>query len=309
MAFPNIVTDPTSVDPTSVEGSTIHIASPPFDDPQADVIIRTSDRVEFRVVKLILRVVCTVFADILSLPVAPDADPNAVDVTEDSVVRTTIAADQLWPMLEAAKKYDMRAVREAVVREMRLRVYALACGYGVEDVAVAATRASLPQSYEDGPYVPELRCATPAAYFRLVQYRRECVKAAVSFAEDPQLFFRDGWKDYVKDWLLRLEYVSEQHDFVCSSGRNFALETWTWNNRSFRDVLDEYMARSTEALKVFPHSSTVLNPIFIATTVHAASKCIACRGRTEPSDIVAFSKFHASEIDAAIARVKLVMES
>ncbi|KAH9917997.1 uncharacterized protein B0H18DRAFT_1032691 [Fomitopsis serialis] len=332
MAFPNIVTDPTSVDPTSVEGSTIHIASPPFDDPQADVIIRTSDHVEFRIFRLILKMASTVFADILALPVAPDADPNAIDVTEDSVVwdhilrichpgiapPAMIAADQLWPLLEAAKKYDMKAVRETAVREMStprmleqetLRVYALACGYGVEDVAVAAARASLTQSYEEGPYVPELRCATSAAYFRLVQYRRECVKAAVSFAEDPHLFLQDGWKDYVKYWILRREHVSEQHDDGCSSGGNFALDSWEWGNGLLRDVLVEYMARSTEALKVLPHGSTVLNPIFIATTVHAASKCTACRSRTQPSDVLAFLKFHASQIDAATAKVKLVVAS
>jgi len=311
------------------ESYTTRIAPPPFDDPHADVIIRASDHVEFHVLKPILTAASAVLADILSLPVESDVDANAVDVTEDSVVwdhilrichpgttpPATIAADQLWPLLEAAKKYDMKAVREAVVREMRtprmleqetLRVYALACGYGVEDVAVAAARASLIQSYEEGPYVPELRCATSAAYFRLVQYRRECVKAAVSFTEDPQLFLRGGWKDHLQGWL---RCTSARHDDECrmSEMNIFKLDGWTRKSYTFRGVLDEYMARSKEALKVFPHSSAVLTPVFIATTVHSASKCIGCK--MKPIDIAAFSEFHASEIDAAIAKVKLVVES
>ncbi|TFY54459.1 hypothetical protein EVJ58_g8849 [Rhodofomes roseus] len=320
-------------DPDNDTTTTLPVsAAPPFDNRDADLIIRTSDRVDFHVFKLILREASPVLSDILSLPEGSDVAPGTVDVTESSVVwdhilrichpgtasPAMIAPDHLWPLLEAAKKYEMTAVRETVATEMLtnrmldqepLRVYALACGYGIEHVAVAAARASLRQKYEEIPYVPELRCTTSAAYHRLIHYRRDCVRAAMSFAEDPRLFFRDGWKDQIKDWLLRREYVDEEHYIGCVSGTRFMLDTWTWSNRSFRDVLGDYMARSTEIIKIFPHGGALLDPVFLATTVHSTSKCIACRNRTQPVDIVEFTRFHASEIDAAIAKVQLVVES
>ncbi|TFY54463.1 hypothetical protein EVJ58_g8850 [Rhodofomes roseus] len=317
----------------SASTCTVLVASSPFDNPDADMVVRSSDHVEFYVHKAILKEASSVFADMTSLPTTPDTDSHVAQVTESSVgwdiilricypmpSTNPIVPDQYWPLLEAAKKYDMACVREAVVREMTtprvlaqetLRVYMLACSYGYEDVARVAAKASLSQTMLHGPgnYVPELRCVTSAAYFNLLQYREKCVSAAVSLAEDRNLFLRDGWRaEKIRGWTLRSVGTNDHHPDCMVAGTAYNLPR---NHIAllFRRVLDDYMARSTEKLKSHPRGDTLLDPVFIAATVQAASLCNACRKDSHPSDIVRFIKFHAAEVNAAIERVVLMVES
>lgn len=44
------------------------IASPPFDDPEADIILRSSDNVDFHVYKFLLSLVSPVFKSMFALP-------------------------------------------------------------------------------------------------------------------------------------------------------------------------------------------------------------------------------------------------
>ncbi|KAH9919904.1 uncharacterized protein B0H18DRAFT_1122217 [Fomitopsis serialis] len=312
----------------------VTVASPPFDNPDADLIIRTLDHVDFHVYKIILTHASSVFADMAALPTAPDTDSRVVEVTESSVVwdcilricyptvLPAIVSDQLWPLLEAAKKYDMACVRNTVVKEMStprmleqetLRVYMLACSYGFNDVAAAAARVSLRQTPEARSSVPELRSATSAAYFNLLQYRQECVKAAISIAEDERFLRNHRWdgmvSEEVPDWIVRRSGpgpgVPEQHHHAdCAQGTAYVT-----NYTSYRSTFDDYMAQSTERLKAHPHGDAVLDPVLIATTAQAAALCSICRKDSDASEISHFIKFHAAQIDAAIAKVVLVVES
>ncbi|KAH9919899.1 uncharacterized protein B0H18DRAFT_1122212 [Fomitopsis serialis] len=320
-------------DSTPPDTPTFLTASPPFDNPGADIIIRTSDRVEFHVYKLILREVSSVFADMVSLPPTRESDADVVDVTEDSVVwehilrmcypfarSAVIAPDHFWPLLEAAKKYDMNGVREAVGREMltapilerrSLRVYLLACGHGLQDVAIEAARASLRQPLDEDTLVPELRCVTSAAYFRLLRYRRDCVKAATAFVDDFKVyvFGRDGWRKYTETWVKPRGGTSNntdpKHDPQCFDSNENRKSDRTTRRRVFED----YIKRSAEALKVTPHGAVVLDPHIIAATVQQASICAACRTDEQADQIVRFIRFHASDIDAAVAKVVLMIEA
>jgi len=318
----------------STPPDTVRTASPPFDNnPDADIIVRTSDRVDFRVHKFILREVSPIFAHMVSLPPTRESDADVVDVTEDSVVwdhilrmcypfarSAVIAPDLFWPLLEATKKYDMNGVREAAGREMLtspmlertpLRVYLLACGYGLQDVAIAAARASLRQPLDEDTLVPELRCVTSAAYFRLLRYRRDCVKAATAFVDDFKVyvFGRDGWRRHTESWVKPRGGTSSntepKHDPQCFDPNESRKSDRTTRRRVFED----YVKRAAEALKATPHGAVVLDPHTIAATVQQASICAACRTDEQADQIVRFIKFHAFETDAAIAKVELVIEA
>ncbi|KAK7024431.1 hypothetical protein VNI00_016282 [Paramarasmius palmivorus] len=66
---------------------TTTIASPPFDAPSADVVLRTSDNIDFRVSRFILSLVSPFFRDMFTLPPPsqPTDEDQVVNVTEDGV--------------------------------------------------------------------------------------------------------------------------------------------------------------------------------------------------------------------------------
>ena len=106
----------------SKRSSRIQLTSfgPPFDDDDADIILRSSDQVEFLVYKVILSKASPVFKTMFSLPQpATDIARPIVDLAENSKVlaavlsaiypHTSVAAnplslDDLIATLDAARK-------------------------------------------------------------------------------------------------------------------------------------------------------------------------------------------------------------
>ena len=112
---------------------------PPFDHDDADIILRSSDQVDFHVHKIILSLSSPFFKTMFSLPQANESvsekpHPIVVDMSED---RTTIEAlltfiyppavvsdapefdslDKIMNALEAAKKYEMAVASERLKQQ------------------------------------------------------------------------------------------------------------------------------------------------------------------------------------------------
>ncbi|KAM5530954.1 hypothetical protein V8D89_015399 [Ganoderma adspersum] len=137
------------------------IAPHPFNQPSADVTLRTADRVDFYVHSPILSQASPVFADMFSLPqpssVSRDAmaDRPVVHVTEDSRALERLLRlcypigkekldklEDIVPVLQAAMKYDMEWPISQLTRDLReivpqtpLKVWAVACRCGLEALA------------------------------------------------------------------------------------------------------------------------------------------------------------------------------
>ncbi|PIL24646.1 hypothetical protein GSI_12530 [Ganoderma sinense ZZ0214-1] len=137
------------------------IARHPFNQPSADITLRSSDRVDFYVYGPILSQVSPVFADMFSLPQpssvsrAAIADRPVVDVTEDSRALERLLRlcypirkekleklGDIVPVLHAAMKYDMEwpiylltTDLQEIVPRSPLKVWAVACRCGLEDLA------------------------------------------------------------------------------------------------------------------------------------------------------------------------------
>ncbi|KAJ7502629.1 hypothetical protein B0H11DRAFT_1989394 [Mycena galericulata] len=140
---------------------------PPFDNEDADVILRSSDEVDFRVFKLILSLSSSFFKDTFSLPQAPDlskgADIQVVEILEDSHVLDKLlrfcypcedpvvkTLDEIHAVIEAMMKYDMLEVVKRAKQVLRsfakshpVAVFAISCRYEWEDLARTAARAAL----------------------------------------------------------------------------------------------------------------------------------------------------------------------
>ena len=180
------------------------VASAPFDKPSADLIIRSADRVDFRVRSPILLEASPIFEDMFSLPRPPENtymsdDRPVVDVAESShtldiLLRMcypidrapTRTIDDMEKALVAAIKYDMALPIATLSKELLaaandrpLRVWAAACRLGLEEHARKAAE-GLRTAKSLSPKVDPLYLfslgdvsgITAGHYFRLCEFCR-----------------------------------------------------------------------------------------------------------------------------------------
>lgn len=155
---------------TTPQNDEFKTANAPFNAETADVILRTSDCVDFHVHQLVLALASPFFSTMFTLKRPPTsggecncqlarADP--VPVSEDSIVLDHLLRfcyplrhpvisdlDVLGRVLEAAIKYDidcathvLREMLSARIQDSTLHVYAIACQLGPERIARAAANA------------------------------------------------------------------------------------------------------------------------------------------------------------------------
>lgn len=186
----------------------IRDASPPFDKATADVILRSVDRVDFRVRKAILAEASPIFEAMFglpqpektemgddkhvaeyrdNLPVVPMEEGSA---TLDNLLRLCYPVPppslrdlaELRRVLDAALKYDMDGVVQAIRVQMRslvneagmpLRIYAISIQYKFDEEVRLAALCSLAQPIQN-VYSPELEEITAGAYYRLLDYHEQC---------------------------------------------------------------------------------------------------------------------------------------
>ncbi|KAI6122619.1 hypothetical protein EDD16DRAFT_745320 [Pisolithus croceorrhizus] len=192
-------------------------ASPPFDHEKADVILRSSDNIDFRVFKLFLSLASSFFETLFDLPqpsVGMSTDMEIKDglpvipVSEDSntldpLLRfcypCTLADDPVFEnfrdvvnVLEAAKKYSLDTIERMVCKSLfnpkiletnSLRCFAIACRTHMQGECVLAARYTLQE-----PLVPvwfeEIELITSTELFALLTYHRKCATAAQALKDD-----------------------------------------------------------------------------------------------------------------------------
>ncbi|THH27166.1 hypothetical protein EUX98_g7020 [Antrodiella citrinella] len=157
--------------------SVIDEPAPVIDDPfnasspVADIVLRTSNDVDFTVIKAILSQASPFFHSMFTLP-QPDqttvAGKPVVSVAEDDRVLDTILRicypipnppvdfDIPVHVLEAGKKYEISVVVEYALEGLKdlmerdpASAYTIACSFGLEDEALAAAQYSLRFSLPD----------------------------------------------------------------------------------------------------------------------------------------------------------------
>ncbi|KAL4062393.1 hypothetical protein V8B97DRAFT_2012745 [Scleroderma yunnanense] len=185
-------------------------AAEPFDDVNADLVLRSSDRVDFRVFKCILSLTSPIFKDMFTIG-APtlqhSSNPPVVPLSESSTTLDVLfrfiypgvtQANPLFDTFNDAKlflaaiaKYDIVAtVRERALEivnhqflaERPVSIYAVACELGWQDLAQIAARETLKSKELARPagYVEELETLTAGAFHRLLSYHHNCGVAASS---------------------------------------------------------------------------------------------------------------------------------
>ncbi|KII85946.1 hypothetical protein PLICRDRAFT_144685, partial [Plicaturopsis crispa FD-325 SS-3] len=183
-------------------------APAPFDHPKADVILRSSDNVDFRAFKFLLSLTSTFFECMFTLPQPLQA--GAGEVTKGGVPVIPMSEDSegvtkpllyclpsgtvqqpgletlsdISAVLDLAVKYDMPEVKtharialishHILSSEVPLSIFAIAIRYGLQKEATVAARSTLAVPIADWPYVNELKYVTANQYHRLQEYHRKC---------------------------------------------------------------------------------------------------------------------------------------
>ncbi|KAI6149877.1 hypothetical protein BKA82DRAFT_997791 [Pisolithus tinctorius] len=192
-------------------------ASPPFDHVKADVILRSSDGVDFRVFKLFLSLASPFFETLFDLPqpseetstdvVIRDGLP-VVPVSEDgrtlnSLLRfcypCTLAEDpkledfrEVVDVLEAVKKYSLDGIERTVCKSLfnpqilevnSLRCFAIACRSRMQDECVLAAKYTLREPLVPG-WFQEIELITSTELLSLLTYHRRCSDALLTLKDD-----------------------------------------------------------------------------------------------------------------------------
>ncbi|KIL69184.1 hypothetical protein M378DRAFT_157423 [Amanita muscaria Koide BX008] len=167
----------------------------------ADVILRSSDNVEFYVISALLRYVSLVFKHMFAssesgndekkdnLPVVPVAEDSEtlcllLDIIYPYQKKPQLSSPFIaWKVSKAAQKYLMNIIESKLKRhianskliaEKPLSIYAIAIDLGWEGVALDAARRTLTTPLQKLAYVNELQRITGAGFYRFLEYRRRC---------------------------------------------------------------------------------------------------------------------------------------
>ena len=209
---------------------TEQLADAPFDDAQADLILRSSDEVpvNFRVFKKILSPASPVFADMFNIPSPPSTKPHddvqVVPLSEHSTA-LDIALRHIYPvqrtpppnadnlhyariLAEFARKYQVGQLDQFCMGYLAgsiecdpVGVYAIAVTHGYDDIGRKAAQSCLNVPFYDlrSPYLPY---ATAEHISELLRYHVACGDAASSVASSD------------RSWIL--QSTSDLHCHLCA---------------------------------------------------------------------------------------------
>lgn len=182
-----------------------------FDARDADVILSSAERTEFRVHRCILAAASPFFYDMFTLPqntsevdhpqlpIIPVSEPSQV---LDALLRFIYpipnphidSLDELVPILTAATKYDLTSVvisLRAILVDPRFtnaeptRVYAIASRFEFEGEAQMASKYTLGVNVLEAPLSDDLKFISAYAYHRLLDLHRRRVKEALQMLKLP----------------------------------------------------------------------------------------------------------------------------
>ncbi|OCH85820.1 hypothetical protein OBBRIDRAFT_762366 [Obba rivulosa] len=300
------------------------VLTAPFNSHDADIILRSSDKVSFPVHKFLLSRASPAFETMFSLP-QPGGAPistqelPAVELAEDSQTLDVILRlcypievhlpddfiDRAQPVLEAARKYALDGVMERLgfrlkdarmIATQPLRLYALACAYGFEDVARKAARETLRDDPLDVPYSSTLRCMTGGAYHRLLQYHRECRRVACDAVSEKNLIIWRGQSLWSSSVLFRLH-----------GGCRVWKEVFVGEAYSIRGIVVNYIRAVYDVVAVTPVPAAALRPSFLEAAIRGVSTCAQC-GHAIYGEITGLGEMLQSDMEKSISEVVLVFE-
>lgn len=279
----------------------------PFDDPRADIILRSSDNVDFRVHILILSMASDFFKVILhasslsqqttgadGLPLVPVPEPSHIlDILLRSCYPRRLPLSKTIPLidiglvLDAAQKYHMNAFDDVAglllmnfVDEEPVTVYAIACCHGLKDVAAKAALCSLKQPFMSSR-PQELDNISGTQMYDLLQYHRTCGEVASAVASSTQ-------------WLCACSNTINEKPLCTTCYTKRADSQW-WAPKGVWD----HLAKAGAVLKEHPYGQAIYREGIVRPSI------TSCRcGKDRLDGLVQLWQLFATEVDRVVSEVR-----
>lgn len=309
---------------SQISTTTPTCAPSPFDHPEADIILQSSDSVNFRVFKLFLSLASPVFETMFKLPqptVGTNEDTKdslpVVSVQEnsktlDTFLRfcypSTLAEDpslenlaDIKAILGAARKYSLDLIERKVCRALAnpkvleaepLRCFAIAWNARLKHETITAARHTLRQ-----PLIPawfaEINMITASDLLALLTYHKKC-----SIAVAPLLLNFDWVTSHYGSsngcgWLVPDCRCARSIDAKVKLWRNAPLSWWT-----------TYMEETFELLRDAPSGVIVKSGVEKTIQKVRSGGCAKCSAGVK-ANMEEFSDLLALEVEKATASIRL----
>ncbi|KAK0234099.1 hypothetical protein IW262DRAFT_1305625 [Armillaria fumosa] len=319
---------------TDAKHAPITTADAPFDDPtdSVDLVIRTTDRVDFFVLSalLSLRSPSSFFRQVL--PGNIDAEEKegfpVLEVEEDSDTLRTIlllcypyvapeiqsvqefravgVALDKYHMVRAMERFVQAVLVSAMISEQPLRVFAVAVANGWKKLGEAAAKNILATPFSQAiSDVEELNEISARNLLRLEEYHVRCAKAA-------QIRIGRGSPSWLRGKTSGLFFLHKTpHCQWCRECDN-SFDLGYVDGALLRGhawLIDTYFALVNTKLLSVPWPQVALDDYIVDQTIFASTK--ECGGQWNEmagSQIRCFGKIVVEEIDKRVSKVPLNIE-
>ncbi|TCD68027.1 hypothetical protein EIP91_011638 [Steccherinum ochraceum] len=268
----------------------------PFNRPDTDLILRSSDQTDFRVHRAILEMASSFFADGCDafdkrntgmtsledgcLPVCHiDADGPTINLILRHIYPLTIPKvqdiDDALTAVQVSQQYGFRlvtnAMKQTIIRLAEanpLKVFARAALRRREDEMRLSARLSLRYPILEG-YVPDLEELSAGTYYRLLVYHRQCGRVAAAAVDDLEWMeglCGEGNSSLPAFFTCRL---CPSFNITPAAIRSKEINVTSW----FHALLLTFK----QALRARPCGSTMYNDELTGPAMSEAMTCLVCR--------------------------------
>jgi len=288
-------------------------AQAPFDNSDCDIILRSTDAVDFHVFKLILSLASPVFKDMFTLPQGLQSDMSSVPiipVAETSTILRSLLLlcyptanptfnnlDDAEAVMEAAKKYDIEGalsrggdlVMAQFLPTESLRLYVLCCRFRWRQhvQTVAARTLDIKDLGRPRSEYAGWKFVTGLDYERLLVYHHQCGVAAQTLTKS--LDWLEPPSIYMCMWNCRSEVRGNY-------GTQGARQITPW--------FAEYLVSIGKELLARPCESTILESESYDSAVSRGVTCSSCLP-CAVGNMAKFRTLFAAEVKKVVAKVSL----
>jgi BTB/POZ domain len=296
----------------------INVASPPFDDLTGNVVLRTSDNVDFYLHKVILSLASPVLKDMFGLPQPStllqdgqegQRETPVISISEDSRtldnmmrfcypcdepalenlndVQRVIQAMEKYDMTEAGKRVRRMLVKPVFLEKEPLRVFIIAYCSKMEDEARLAARSILRFPIK-GQYAEELQDIPASVYYHLLDYHDRCGQAASGLFPNLTWVQKQNWV-----WFGCSQCPANYYGALLADGVETRASNW----------FKEYIERAAKALKARPHPTVVSCPELMEFAFKEIATCRSRGGACGYSGFAQLLSFSKSVFEKEVERV------
>ncbi|KAL4065688.1 hypothetical protein V8B97DRAFT_1118566 [Scleroderma yunnanense] len=314
----------------SASPATPSYAVSPFDHPRADVILRSSDNIDFRVFKLFLSLASPVFETMFGLPQPAEGESAdeetrdglpVVPVSEasktlDALMRfcypCTLAEDpsienykDVTDVLDAAKKYSLDTVTATICKALfipqilkddSLRCFVVALRAGLREQCILAAKYSLREPLVPG-WFDEIQLISSTDLLALLTYHWKCADAVQALKRDLSWIKRNYTAAPV--WIAGRCDSSSRCISRSTSGKYYDL---------YKDGVaqwwEEFMEATFETLKDKPCAETVKISVDATIQKMRSHNCSHCPSRIAEG-MREFSTIMINKVEKSTEKIQL----